>query len=324
MSPSTLRAAPWSRRLAGVLVVVAATATPRGARGEESRAAADALFAAGKELYGAARYDEACPKLAASQRAAPAAGTLLLLGLCHAKQGKTASAEAELRSALALARRDRRPDRERLAAAALEGVAGRAPRVTLALESPPAGLRLTLDGGPPLGAESLGVPLPVDPGSHLLVVEADGHTPARVAFEAPDAPELVPLPLPALARRAPPPAREPSTAPPTHDRPSPSPLRTAATWTTAGVAVVGLGLGGAFGVHAIVRNADAEALCDPARCANAEGLAANEAARSSATVANVGLAVGAAALVGLAVLWLTAPSAGPTRGAGTRPLLLAF
>lgn len=66
---------------------------------------ADALFTEERALLDAKNYDEACPKLAASQKAEPGAGTLLALALCHEGQGKTATAWGELNEAASLGKR---------------------------------------------------------------------------------------------------------------------------------------------------------------------------------------------------------------------------
>ena len=295
-------------------------AAPGAARAEDNRAAADALFEAGRALYDAGRFEEACPKLRASQEASAAGGTLLLLGMCHAKLGKTASAEAELRSALATARRDRRPDRERLAAKILESIAGRAPRAMFAPPSSPETIRIRLDGGAPLGRDALDVPLPVDPGPHEVVVEADAHEAASMRFDAPDAPELVRVELPAPSpRRAHDPAPAPTTAPaPTSRGSSPHPV---GTYTALGASALAFGAGAFFGVRAIQLDDEARALCEPSRCASAEGLAKNDDARTSATLANVAIGVGIAALVTGVVFWLT-DAKEPARAA--RGLSLSF
>ena len=118
--------------LAGLLALVGTA--PR-ARAQSATSTAEALFQAGRALFDEGKTDEACKKLAEAQRLEPGGGTLLLLGICHEKQGKVASAEAELRSALVIARRDRRNDREKLAQRHLDAVAGRAPKVRVVVVS---------------------------------------------------------------------------------------------------------------------------------------------------------------------------------------------
>src|SRR6185295_3075071 len=92
-------------------------------------------------------YAEACPKLAESQRLDPGGGTLLNLGLCHAGQGRTATAWAELREALGQARRDGRTDRAEIAGKKLAEIEPGLCRLTVAVASDAraAGVEIKLD-----------------------------------------------------------------------------------------------------------------------------------------------------------------------------------
>src|SRR5262249_15269540 len=110
---------------------------------------------------------------AESQRIDPSNGTLLNLLLCEEKLGKIASAwthSRELVDSLPL-KDDRRPIAERR----LATLSARVPKLTVRLspDAPP-GAKVLLDGVE-LGASSLGIPIPVDPGVHRLTVSADGR-----------------------------------------------------------------------------------------------------------------------------------------------------
>ena len=63
-----------------------------GAQGASDKAAAEALFDQGVRLMKQNNFAEACPKLEESDRIDPAVGTLLYLGECYERVGKTASA----------------------------------------------------------------------------------------------------------------------------------------------------------------------------------------------------------------------------------------
>src|SRR5690349_10947186 len=96
--------------LACVTTLATARALAEPTAAERSLAAA--LFDQGRTLMGEGKVDEACVKLAESQRLDPGGGTLLNLALCHEKQGKIATAWTEFREARATAKKDNRPDRE--------------------------------------------------------------------------------------------------------------------------------------------------------------------------------------------------------------------
>ena len=74
-------------------VAFAANLIARGGwAGVQEQAAAEALFQEARQLMKTGAYAEACPKLFDSNRLDTAVGTLLYLGECYEKSGKTASA----------------------------------------------------------------------------------------------------------------------------------------------------------------------------------------------------------------------------------------
>lgn len=83
-----------------------ASAHAQSSSSGEIVAAARALFDDGKRLMLEKRWDEACPKLAESQRLDPGGGTILALALCYEGTGKTATAWATFKL-----RHDQRRDR---------------------------------------------------------------------------------------------------------------------------------------------------------------------------------------------------------------------
>lgn len=289
-------------------------------RAQSATSTAEALFQAGRALFDEGKTDEACKKLAEAQRLEPGGGTLLLLGICHEKQGKVASAEAELRSALVIARRDRRHDREKLAQRHLEAVTGKAPKVRFVVVSDAKDLRVRIDDGEVLSREVLGVDVPVDPGRHVVHVEAASHVPATVELVAPARPEVVEVVLPRLEPVADPPAPGPAVTPE-----DPGRTRRVAALVSGGVSLVALGVGTGFGVRAMALAGDVRDTCDPRSCGDPRAFATNDDAKVSANVANVALGVGVAAAVAAVVLYLTAPNAPATpKGAYLRGPGISF
>src|SRR5262249_54305886 len=76
---------------------------------------AQALFEKGVDLMNQKKFAEACPKLEESLRQDFSGGALLQLGICHARQGKIATAWAELLKAGSQAKNDHRVDRQKTA-----------------------------------------------------------------------------------------------------------------------------------------------------------------------------------------------------------------
>ncbi|MGK3991974.1 tetratricopeptide repeat protein [Sorangium sp. So ce1024] len=274
-------------------------------------AAAEALFDAGRAALQAKDYDAACPKFRESYELDPAPGALLNLADCEEKRGKVATAWSIFRQ---LARDlpasdDRRP----IAQARATALEGRVPRLTIRLApGAPAGTAVQR-GDIPVGAGSLGAPLPVDPGEIQVTASAPGRAQKTFTVQlaegaqaellvAPEAPAAVEDAGPAL--------------PPKHDEAATasSPRRTAG-WISAGAGVVGIGVGAVFGLRAIGKKGDATAYCNEANVCSAEGIRLQKQGATAGTISTVAFLVGAAALGAGAVLVFTAPSSGPASSA---------
>jgi hypothetical protein len=87
-----------------------------------------------------------------------------------------------------------------------------------------------------------------------------------------------------------------------------------------GVGVVGLGLGGVFGVMAMSKKSDAKNMC-PDQCANQSGVNAWSDAKSAGNISTIAFIAGGVALAGGAALWFTAKPAsnGPRAQVGVGP-----
>lgn len=141
--------------------------------------AAEALFAEGRAALERGDLETACARLAASDRLEPSFGARGSLGECEERRGRVVAAWAAFRSAL-----DTIPagDARRAAAEArIAALAPRLPRLVLQLApGAPAGTTVR-EGDAVLGASGTwGVPLPLDPGRHVLVVGQPGQPPRTV------------------------------------------------------------------------------------------------------------------------------------------------
>jgi hypothetical protein len=295
-----------------VFVLVAlglALALPaRAAESGSNKAAAEALFAEGRSLMAAGRCAEAIPKFQASQRLDPGVGTLLNLAECYEQTGKTASAWAEYREVVSMARTSGSAEREELAqqkAGALEGKLSRL-AISVVQGGQVDGLKVTRDGETVDPAE-FGVPIPVDPGPHVIQASAPGKQTwskrIEVGGDANTERVEVPLLVDGGAGAASAPAAE-ADAP----KKSGSGQRTLAL-VAGGVGVVGVALGAVFGLQASSSWDDAKSACDdyPYECGSG-GLAKKEDASSQATISTIGFVAGGVCLAGAAVLWFTAGS----------------
>jgi hypothetical protein len=120
------------------------------------------------------RFEEACPKIAESQRIEPRVGTLLNLAVCHEQTGKVATAWVQYQQVLTSARAEGQTERERLATERIAAIEGRVPWLTLGVstgEEPVHGLSVRLDGAP-LEPMAWNREMPVDPGEHRAVATA--------------------------------------------------------------------------------------------------------------------------------------------------------
>jgi hypothetical protein len=173
------RAARWmswkGSILAALLLLVHAAPAAADTR---DAAAGEVMFREGRRLLKAGDLQGACAKLEESQRLDPAPGTLANLGECEEQLGRTASAwEHWRRAAEALPANDARRATAQAHSTELEKKLARL-SITLAPQGPDpiAGLMVKRDGVV-LGAASLGIALPLDPGRHAVLVSATGRQP---------------------------------------------------------------------------------------------------------------------------------------------------
>lgn len=270
-----------------------ARATPGGSTSESARA--DQLFKEGRAALEAGRYEEACPKLAESQRLDPGTGTLLALALCHESSGRTASAWREL--TVVLEASQKRPDRAALAQKHLRALEPRLSRLTVSVADPASqsALHVRLDGAD-LPREQWGTAVPVDPGDHGIVATTLGQEPwkttvslgkdgdAKVAVvprldAAPSSAAVAPAPAEIATGRAP-----------------AGGGRGTVGWVVGGAGAVLVGVGGLVGVLALADHHSARSLCPMQTCSSSQGVADNNRAITEASISDFGVGIGLAAV----------------------------
>jgi hypothetical protein len=285
-----------------------------------NRAAAEALFNQGRTLMSAGKFVEACPKFEASQQLDPGLGTMLNLAECYEKTGRTASAWAEYREAIPLARAAGSKARQDLAVERAQALEERLSTLTIrAISGDPADAQLEVRrDGVALQPAELGSPIPVDPGEHTIEASAPGKEPwsskvqvggdaAKVSIEIPKLKSSSTSAAPVTA--APVVTTTTTNAPPSDKPASDGSTQRVTGLVLGGAGIVGVGLGTFFGLRASSKWSDAKAACTdyPYGCGT-EGTDLRASASSAGTVSTIGFIAGGALLATGVVLYLTAPS----------------
>ncbi|MBV9949670.1 MAG: hypothetical protein JOZ69_22705 [Myxococcales bacterium] len=278
-------------------------------------AAAQLLFEQGQALMETGQLEPACSRFAESLKLQIGIGTMLWLGDCYQSLGKTASAWAQFKEAAsrAAAQSDAREGLARERAAALEATLH---RLVIAVPEPVDGLTVTRDGEA-IGSSEWALAVPVDPGEHSVRASAPGRRSWQVSVKVGARDAELRVDVPRLASVTVSPGAQPETT--SSERPSlpaaskaggpaQGAHRDALVIGLACAGVAALGVGSVAGVVAMDKNNQTASHCRTAAFCDPTGLALESTARSWATVADVGFGVGAAAIVGAGVVWLTSPS----------------
>lgn len=304
-----------SARVLGSWILLAAFAWPLPARAQDA-AAAGALFDRGLADMQAGKYSSGCPAIAESYRLDPRPGTLFTLAECQAKWGKVASAVTHYEDYLERVQRMtvdqqvRQREREQVATAQLAALKPQVPLLTLRLASLPAGVKVMRDGNE-LGAASLNVPLPLDPGDHTITVTGPGaersEQPIHIDRGESKTLDLV---VPEVQPVAPPvvPVAPPEPAAPAEPQAPPTASHRGWTVVTGSVAGVAFATSMLMGAFALAKKSDIDANCLDTSC-NATGKQAADTAQAFALASTVTFVASAALGVVTIILAVTEPSA---------------
>jgi hypothetical protein len=299
-------------------------------------ATAEALFRNGLQEMEAGRYEAACPSIAESYRLDARPGTLFTLAECEAKAGRIASAVAHYGDYVAVFsrmpedQRQRQRGREAIARQQMDSLRPNVPQMIVTLpKDAPVGTSVRMDSIE-LGAPSLGMSLPVDPGEHRLTVQVPGLQPRsttvaigvgetlRVELELPEAPPVEP------PRPEPPPATASSVRTErdegsrgTSDQ---GESRRVVAYVLGGLALEGLAVGTVTGILAWQKKGAVERECPDAYC-SADGMDAADAGTTYATVSTVSFGIGLAALAGAWIAWPGGASEVGSARASMRPVV---
>lgn len=286
-----------SRMLLAIPVLAWASPALAGGRGAD----AEALFEQGKTLVEAGRFREACPLLAESLAKDPGLGTMLWLADCYENNGQTASAWGQFKDAAAKASLTKDP-REKVARERVASLERQLARLeVLAPNAGAAGeVEIRRDGVIVSRAE-LGVPIPLDPGTHTVLASSLGKKSWMTTIRIAPRPGTTAVIIPALEPNdAGAIARPGAGATAGHGQ-----RVTALVVGGVGLAALGVGAGFSFAAKTAYDESNANGRCVANQC-DAAGLDLRDEASSKALVATVAMGTGAAALVGGALLYFTA------------------
>jgi hypothetical protein len=287
-------------------VAAALVLAPVTARAENREA--EGLFQAAKASMARGDTAKACEQFGASLRLEPATGTLLNLADCEEKRGHLGVALQLFRDAQSRLPRD--DFRVAFAAERVAALAARIPELTVALrKDAPSAARVFLDGTQ-LSPSELGRPVPIDPGTHAVLVRAPGRADQRSELSMHDAERRVvevdagpPLDH---ATDAPPAGTSPNGPPPPEAGPG-SARRTTA-YLLGGVGAVGVVAGAVTGIMTMSAASTYSAHCNAGQC-DPQGLDAASTGRVVQIVSPIAFAVGVLGLGAGTYLLLTSRAA---------------
>ena len=263
-------------------------------------------------------FSEACPKLAASQRLDPGAGTLMNLATCYEKNGQLASAWATFKEAAAASRASGHADWEMAARGRAEKLEPELARLVVVVpkEAQVSGLVVERDGTA-IDAAEWATPIPTDAGPHVIRALAPGKKTwsTEVTIAGPKVQATVNVPVLQAAEAAPA-TRPADTAAALSGAPGDAGRMQRLVGLALGVGgVVFIGAGAFFGWKASSTHDDALGFCNASNQCKQRGLDLDDDAQKQATLSTLTFVAGGVLVAGGAVLYLTAPRGAPTTGA---------
>jgi hypothetical protein len=310
------------------LLLCGVVASPARAQSDsESIAAARALGIEGFKLAEAGNCVEAEDKLTKAEKLHHAVTTQVRLGECQISRGKLVEGTENLQKVVREVLPANAPaaftTAQERARKLLDETKPKIGKSKVTVKGLPEGAtpKVTVDGAV-LNNVMLDTDRPTDPGDHKVEVTAEGYLPGTASFSLKEGaseavtvtmqkdPSYVP-PAPAVVT---PPPQQQQTMQPTQATPPPKPAEPPKrNWVpviaAGGVGVVGLGVWTGFGLAAMGQKSDLDSACANQVCP-ASSKDKLDSAKTNATIASVGLGVGAAGLVTAVVLYfVTTPKA---------------
>jgi serine/threonine-protein kinase len=232
----------------------------------------------------------------------PRLGVQLNLADCYERVGKTASAWVAFGQGAALAHRIG-DARETLALERQQALAARLTRLRLSIaHAGVEGFSLARDGMR-VPSSVYGVDVPVDPGVHQIEAAAPGYLPWSTRVDVSGEGDVITVVIPELETTPLPPAATP-VAPTTRDAGNDRPRAMQLVWISAGVGVVGIGVGTTLGMVARSLQQEARRDCDSSgNCTDAAD-ALIQRSRRDGNISTCAFAIGGVALATGIVLYV--------------------
>ncbi len=312
-----MRIQPW---LLAVLLATGPVAAQDKQR--DARSVASALFDEARRLMSLGKFNDACPKLEESQRLWPGVGTLFNLASCYEKVGRSATAWTTYREALSQAVAAGQKERAEVIRGRVRALEPSLAKLVLEVSSPVTGLTVTRDGVE-AAAPLWGVPVPVDPGEHVVRANAPGYSDWETPVTVGAASGAVKVLIPPLKRVD----ELPTVTAQLDTKPSvsstPPQVRAPPSWQApvgiAGLAVGGAGLAAGIVIGVMAKSIAAKADCSADNTCSEAGLAERA---KAVHLGDVGTAVAVSGIVlavaGGALLLFAPKSPPPSDGVAVR------
>jgi hypothetical protein len=269
--------------------------------------AAEALFTEGRAAAKRGEFVTACPKFAESFRLDPAPGTLLNLADCEEATGKIASAWLHYRQVAEMF--PKTDDRVAYAHQRVQALEPHMPKLTIELAAGSSTDTTVQRNGVSLGAASLGTPLPLDPGVHVIIVRSKGRIDRRYVVElGADQKQSVLVDVGDLA-------------------PPPAPVQPDTSWwgprRTAGVVLGSVGVaavaaGAVTGVMVMDRKRALKDHCDAQNRCDTEGISLAQDGRTLSAVSTIAFITGVVSIAAGTTLIATGSGVSNTSAQTTR------
>ncbi len=304
------------RHLAG-LVLVSALFASSGARAQDTRdpAAAEELFRQGRAASEKNDFSTACAKFRESNRLDPAVGTVFNIADCEEKLGRLATSWTLFQEVVQ--RLPPADNRRAIAEQRASKLEPRVPKLSIRLAPSDRSDVTVRRDGVSLGTASLDTPLPVDPGDHIVIVQAPGTRPAEFHAQVAEGQNAVLAVAIGETLAA---TDQPVTGPNTEAPTGHAPNHTAA-YVVGGVGVAGLITGAIAGGLVLNKKSTVNSECTGKQCSQA-GVDAANTGKTLGVVTTVGLITGVVGLGAATYLFVSAPS--PTESARSSAYLVGI